>query len=254
MGALISGAFSGLISAGITSGMDGVLGWRPWRWLFLIEGTVTVAVALIAFVVLPNFPRTTRWLTEEERAMAVWRLQVDIGTDDWKDSESQMGLQGLKMALSDPKTYMLLVILFCIAAAGSITSFFPIVVKTLQFDNVKTLLLTTPPYVLTTILALLNSWHSDKTGERFWHIVLPFCVGIIAYILGASTTSTAARYTSIMLMVRQYSIFLRFVLLALANPFEFSPACSVLTCFVLGVPSGHSVPLSSRGIRILLAR
>jgi MFS family permease len=201
MGAHISGAFSGLIAAGVTSGMDGARGWRAWRWLFLIEGTVTVAVAFLAFIVLPNLPRTTRWLTEEERAMAIWRLQVDIGADDWRDSKSQMGWEGLKQALADPKTYMLLVVVFSIVSAGSITNFFPIVVKTLHFDNVKTLLLTSPPYVMTAVLSLLNSWHSDRTGDRFWHIVLPFSVGIVAFILGAATTSVAGRYTSIMLMV-----------------------------------------------------
>lgn len=71
-GALISGAFSGLIAAGVTSGMDGARGYRAWRWLFIIEGSVTVVVALACIFVLPNFPRTTPWLTEEERSLAVW--------------------------------------------------------------------------------------------------------------------------------------------------------------------------------------
>lgn len=36
-GSLISGAFSGLIAAGITAGMDGRLNIEAWRWLFIIE-------------------------------------------------------------------------------------------------------------------------------------------------------------------------------------------------------------------------
>ena len=36
-GSLISGAFSGLIAAGITAEMDGKLGLEAWRWLFIIE-------------------------------------------------------------------------------------------------------------------------------------------------------------------------------------------------------------------------
>lgn len=71
-GALISGAFSGLIAAGVTWGMDGARGIAAWQWLFIIEGAATVVVACGCFFVLPNFPRTTKWLTDEERMLAVW--------------------------------------------------------------------------------------------------------------------------------------------------------------------------------------
>jgi hypothetical protein len=106
-GSLISGAFSGLIAAGITGNMDGAKGLRAWRWLFIIEGAITVVVACSSFFVLPNFPRTTTWLTEEERQLAVWRLEEDIGQDDWIDSKHQTFLHGLKLAFTDIKMYIL---------------------------------------------------------------------------------------------------------------------------------------------------
>lgn len=93
-GALISGAFSGLISAGVKHGMDGTRGLRAWRWLFIIEGAATVVIAFACYFILPNFPRTTSWLSEEERALAAWRLEDDIGEDDWIDSEHQTFWQG----------------------------------------------------------------------------------------------------------------------------------------------------------------
>lgn len=126
-GALISGAFSGLIAAGIEAHLDGARGLRAWRWLFIIEGTITVAIALISFLILPNFPRTTTWLSEEERQLATWRLEEDIGQDDWVDSKQQTFLEGAKMAFSDIKTYVLMFMLFGIVAAGSVTNFFPYV-------------------------------------------------------------------------------------------------------------------------------
>lgn len=106
-GALISGAFSGLISAGVAYGMDGLRGLGAWQWLFIIEGVVTVAVAFGCFFVLPNFPRTTSWLTDEERQLAVWRLEEDIGEDDWRNSAEQTFWQGAKLAFTDIKTYVL---------------------------------------------------------------------------------------------------------------------------------------------------
>lgn len=106
-GSLISGAFSGLIAAGITGNMDGTRGLRAWRWLFIIEGAITVVIAFAAFFILPNFPRTTTWLSEEERQLAAWRLEEDIGEDDWVDSQHQSFFHGLKLAFTDPKMYIL---------------------------------------------------------------------------------------------------------------------------------------------------
>lgn len=87
--------------------MDGLHGLRAWRWLFIIEGTITIGVAAASYFILPNFPRTTKWLTEQERELAVWRLEEDIGEDDWVDSEQQSFFQGAKLALLDPKMWIL---------------------------------------------------------------------------------------------------------------------------------------------------
>jgi len=200
-GALISGAFSGLIAAGIEYGMDGLHGLRAWRWLFIVEGAITVGIAFAAFFILPNFPRTTSWLTDHERELAVWRLEEDIGEDDWVDSHQQSFMVGLKLAFTDVKTYILMFLLFGIVASGTVTNFFPTVVKTLNYSNIPTLLLTCPPYVLAVITTFLNSWHADRTGERYFHITLPLLFAVVAYILAAATTKTAPRYVAMMLMV-----------------------------------------------------
>ncbi|KAJ5167502.1 uncharacterized protein N7482_006283 [Penicillium canariense] len=203
-GSLLSGAFSGLIAAGITSGMDYKMGLRAWRWLFIIEGAITIVVAVIAIFILPNFPRTTSWLTEEEKALATWRLEEDIGEDDWVDSEHQSFLHGAKLAFTDPKTYLLMLMILCIVSSASVTNFFPTVVKTLKYGNIETLLLTAPPYCLAVICAFANAWHADRTGERYFHVTLPLYVSVAAFILAAATTGTAPRYVSMMLMVPSF--------------------------------------------------
>ena len=110
-GSLLSGAFSGLISAGITNGLDGAKGLRAWRWLFIIEGVITIVIAFAAYLVLPNFPRTTTWLTENERQLAIWRLDEDIGEDDWIGSEQQTFFHGMKLAFADIKMWILVIII-----------------------------------------------------------------------------------------------------------------------------------------------
>lgn len=207
-GALISGAFSGLIAAGVRAGMDGTRGYSAWQWLFILEGVVTIAIAFGCYFVLPNFPRTTTWLTDNERDLAVWRLEEDIGEDDWVSSHDQTFWQGAKLAFSDAKTYVLIVCVFGTVAAGTVTNFFPTVVQTLGYSDVQTLLLTAPPYVLAVIAIYANAAHADRTGERFWHIAGPLSIAIIAYIIAATTLNIAARYVAMMLMVGSvYSAF-----------------------------------------------
>ncbi|KAG5928369.1 hypothetical protein E4U42_000762 [Claviceps africana] len=200
-GTLISGAFSGLIAAAVTGNMDGSRGLRAWRWLFIIEGATTVFMAIVAFHVLPNFPRTTKWLNEEEMALATWRLEEDVGQDDWIGSKEQTLWRGFKLALEDVKTWVLLVLLFGNISAVSVTNFFPTVVATIGYANVITLLLTAPPYVLGLITTFMTAWHADKTNERFFHVAIPLWLAIITFIASASTSNTAVQYVAIVLMI-----------------------------------------------------
>lgn len=94
-----------------------------------------------------------------------------------------------------------MVMLFCIVASGTVTNFFPTVVATLKYNNINSLLLTAPPYVLAVITTYLNAAHADKTGERYWHITIPLWVAIVAYIIAATTSAVGPRYFAMMLMV-----------------------------------------------------
>ncbi|CAK7226211.1 hypothetical protein SEUCBS140593_006164 [Sporothrix eucalyptigena] len=200
-GSLLSGAFGGLLAAAITGGMNGVRGLSAWRWLFIIEGIVTVVVAVIAAFVIPDLPRTTKWLSEEEKQLAAWRLEADIGEDDWVDTQHQHPLHGLKLAVRDVKTWLILLIIYGSTASGSMTTFFPTVVKGLGYDSVKTLLLTAPPYCIAVVLSLTNAWHADKTGERYLHIACPPILAMAMYVLAVATTAFTPRYVAMCLMV-----------------------------------------------------
>ncbi|KAG7005255.1 hypothetical protein G7Y79_00020g047830 [Physcia stellaris] len=192
--------FLGFVEAAYFPGY-GAKGLRAWRWLFIIEGVITIVIAFAAYLVLPNFPRTTTWLTENERQLAIWRLDEDIGEDDWIGSEQQTFFHGMKLAFADIKMWILMVLLFCIVASGTVTNLFPTVVGTLGYSNIISLLLTVPPYVLGVITTFINSWHADRTGERYLHITLPLYFAVIAFIIAASTTTTAPRYVAMMMMV-----------------------------------------------------
>lgn len=158
-------------------------------------------MAICAFFIIPDLPRTTRWLSEQEKEIAAWRLEEDIGEDDWVDSKHQSAFHGAKLAFTDSKVWLLLGTIYGSTSSGTVTTFFPTVVKGLGKGDVETLLLTTPPYLIGAAMLLLNAWHADKTGERYLHISLPPLLALVSFIIAVTTSAFGARYTAMCLMI-----------------------------------------------------
>lgn len=72
----------------------------------------------------------------------------------------------------------------------SFGQYLPTITATLGFSTTITLLMTFPPWAFATIYALLNSWHSDRTGEKFWHIATSYGFALLGYIVALSGTSS----------------------------------------------------------------
>ena len=72
--ATLAGAFGGAIAYGV-SRMEGVAGLNAFRWLFILEGAPSATLAFVIVFILPDFPETASWLSEEEKALSNIRLK-----------------------------------------------------------------------------------------------------------------------------------------------------------------------------------
>ncbi|KAJ5984538.1 hypothetical protein N7481_006637 [Penicillium waksmanii] len=91
----LAGAFNGLIAYGIEKDMDGIRGWRAWRWIFLIEGLMPCVAAFFVLFLLPNSPETLRFgFTAEEKALVVRRSRRAHNT-----SEARLELKKIPLVL-----------------------------------------------------------------------------------------------------------------------------------------------------------
>ncbi|RDB22569.1 hypothetical protein Hypma_010246 [Hypsizygus marmoreus] len=220
-GNIISNAFGALMASGILSGMQGKLGHAAWRWLFYIEGALTIAVAVFAIFILPDFPTNSKWLSPEERALAIRRMEEDAGVGDEEQTEGSTS--GFWLAVTDIKVWWLALALTSEVVALSFNAYFPTLSATLGYNTTVSLLLCAPPFVFTAIAAAYVSHHSDKVGERFYHIAGSFGFGILGFIISISTMNTAARYVSLFLMAQSYAGFI--VLFAwMSNTFPRPPS------------------------------
>ncbi|KUI62793.1 hypothetical protein VP1G_09909 [Cytospora mali] len=208
-GNLISNAFSALVGAGVLSNMQGTLGHAAWRWLFWIEGSVTMLLAILAALILPDLPHNTRGFTEDERLVAQLRMLEDVGEAD-TDSKDQGAADGLIMAVKDTKVWLMMFTLAAYVVGLSFNAFFPTLTGTLGFSYVPTLLMSAPPWVFSCLVSIINAWHSDRTGEKFWHIMGPMAAGLVGFIISMSTLNTAGRYVALFLQASSYAGFVVF--------------------------------------------
>jgi hypothetical protein len=79
----------------------------------------------------------------------------------------------------------------------SFNAYFPTLTATMGYSPTITLLLCAPPWAFTTIIAFIVARHSDKTGERTFHIIIPFVIGIIGCIISLSTMNIVGRYVAL---------------------------------------------------------
>lgn len=103
--ASLAGAFSGLLAFALDK-MDGLGKLEGWRWIFIIEGIVTVVVGTAVPWVLPDSPATASFLTVEEKALIKHRLEEDSGTASGRVSTGEkFQWRFIKSALMDWKIW-----------------------------------------------------------------------------------------------------------------------------------------------------
>ncbi len=107
--AQIGGLFGGLIAGGLMANLEGARNIRGWQWLFIVEGVVTIAAALVAFFILPDYPVSCRHLTNHERYIATTRLhRAGTNVGGGRESTPSLGLwPTIAGALKNWKTYAL---------------------------------------------------------------------------------------------------------------------------------------------------
>ncbi|KAG1776639.1 sugar transporter [Suillus placidus] len=202
-GASISNAFGALFASGILGSLDGTLGFSGWRWLFFVEGALTIVVAVSAGWILPDFPSTPSvWLLPEEQTLAKRRMEEEVAGGNEHKSKPGEDHSGLVEALMDWRVWWVGAALSLMISSMSFGIFFPTLSATMGYNATTSLLLCAPPWILGTATSFVVARHSDATGDRFWHIIGPLLVGIAGFILAISTMNTTMRYISLFLMTQ----------------------------------------------------
>jgi hypothetical protein len=151
--------FFGTIGGLITFGIGHISGsLSTWKLIYLILGAFTVVWGVLFIVVVPDNPATARWLTEEEKVVAVQRVVENKTGTKSKTFAKEQVLE----ALLDPKIQLLALISFVNAVASGGLSFGSIIIKGFGFTSLQTTLMNMPLSFLQAIFTLLGGWAQTK--------------------------------------------------------------------------------------------
>ncbi|ETN37097.1 uncharacterized protein HMPREF1541_08087 [Cyphellophora europaea CBS 101466] len=193
MGAF-GGAFGGLLASGILS-LDNVGSLTEWRMIFIVEGIMTVGLALISFITMTDRPETARWLTQEQKELAVARVKSErVGVTEVLDKISwTKTIRGVTSPLTMSTALMFF---FTNITVQGLAFFLPTIVRTIypEASVVSQQLRTVPPYMVGTFFTCFINWLSWRFDKRNLFINLSAPPVMLGYIFFLATTNRYVRY------------------------------------------------------------
>jgi MFS transporter, ACS family, tartrate transporter len=163
-------AISNVIGAPLSTGLlslDGLFGLRGWQCLFIIEGLPAILLGVIAWRYLTDKPEDARWLNDVEKNWLVETLRAE------RTIKEKNGLATFKQAFLDWRVWLIGLIGFAeISVNFGIVFWLPQIIKSFGgLSNIEVGFLAAVPYICGAIAMILWARHSDKSGDRKWHIV-----------------------------------------------------------------------------------
>lgn len=172
--------------SGALLGLDGQFGLSGWQWLYLVEGLPAVVLGGIVLRYLTERPRDAKWLTSAEIA----RIESQLTLEHEQLAASRS--VGVIHVLTDLRLWCLgLVYMLVVSGFYGYSVWSPQVIQSLTGTTPLGVgLITAGISVLVTISIVANGAHSDRTGERVLHIVIPlFVMGCGFVASGLLTTA-----------------------------------------------------------------
>jgi ACS family tartrate transporter-like MFS transporter len=173
---VIAGVVGGPVSGALLS-LDGAGGLAGWQWLFVVEGLPAVVLGFIVLRTLPEQPSDARWLTPAE--------QLALTTQLAEEAQLKSNVHSVRGALTSGRVWLLTAVYFTVPVALYAMGFWmpQIVRKASGASDFVVGLLSAIPYAVAAVGMVIVGRHSDRTGERRWHIALAAIVGGVSFAL-----------------------------------------------------------------------
>lgn len=179
----ISTAIGSPISAALLQ-LHGVWGVEGWKWLFVLEAMPAIVFGIFVFFYMTDRPEQATWLRDDERNWLVNTMNEEASRKAASAKHSILG------GLSSPRVLALAFVYFGTSAGlYTLGIWAPLMIKQMGASIMELGILNAIPPIVSVIAMILWSRHSDRTGERSWHVVLACLVAAIGLVLAAGASS-----------------------------------------------------------------
>ena len=171
--------------AGSLLALNGRLSLAGWQWLFLVEGIPPLVLSALFFLYLPDTPKEAGWLTTDERT---W-LENRLAAAGKGKAPARHAWEDVRAVVSDGRIWLVgLFFLTSLTVLYGWAFSAPVILQGLTGWTIGQVGgLVAGMGVLGAGAMLWVSHHSDRTGERSWHIIVPCVVMAAGFVVGGLT-------------------------------------------------------------------
>ncbi|KAK9322978.1 major facilitator superfamily domain-containing protein [Lipomyces orientalis] len=164
----IASMFSGYIQAGVYHNMNGLGGFKGWQWVFIIDGIISIPIALLGYYSIPDFPINTRviWLSQTEKEYSYVRME-EVG----RKAPKRLTFKRVVSMFKSWRPYGFLWP-WCLFNICDTTGYFNLWLDSVPFYSTEQVnLIPTGGYAVSLVSGYLSANISDRIGYR-WAFIL----------------------------------------------------------------------------------
>ncbi|KAK7964402.1 hypothetical protein PG988_011376 [Apiospora saccharicola] len=175
---IVSNVLSNILAFGIAQ-IDSANGWHGWRWIFLIEGLLTITIGLACVGSNIGRPETATFLSEPEKAVIAATVE---------SRKSTIGIAAeVRVFLSNPLSYLWSAIMvFTVTTISSVAVFAPSFIKAFHGSDWTVPRVqgqVAPIFVVAAALCLMVGWAADRLNHRCGFALFGYVLAIIGYAI-----------------------------------------------------------------------
>ncbi|NBB09383.1 MFS transporter [Pseudomonas sp. SLFW] len=197
LGIPVAGVIGSPLSSFLMVYFDGWHALSGWKWMFIMEGGITVLLGVLAWVVLDDKPSTSKHLSNEEKQTLIDAIERE------QTGPRETGVNHrLLTTLRSPVTLALGFVYFAIVMSMVVLNYWaPSFIKEAVGGTTSTIaMLSAGLYAVGALGMIVMGWLSDRYMQRRRFVAAALVAGALAYsVIASQWVSGFSSYSVLML-------------------------------------------------------